>query len=555
MANIEVTVPDLGVDEAVEVIEICVEVGQTIEKEEPVAVLESDKATMEIPSSEGGKVSEILISVGDKVSQGDKLLLLESEAGTKGGGSNASSETETKSKTESRAEDETSETEAQETSTASEEGDKEVDVFVPDIGGAEQVEVIEISVSEGDEIETEQTVLVLESDKATMEIPSPNAGKIKQIKVKVGDQVAEGDLIAIMTARGSSAEDSSSPKDKDKDREATISETASTPLSGGDDPIRAAKRSEVDAIDRSAHSGHAHAGPAVRKLARELGLDLSLVEGSGRKGRVLKDDVKAYVKNRLSGDGLSAGNSVATLQQVPLPDFSVFGDTNVEAMDKLQKMTALNMQRSWSTVPHVTQFDEADITDLESFRKSKKAEAEKLGVKLTPLPFILKACAHALEKYPQFNVSLDMAAQTLIQKKYIHIGIAVDTPAGLVVPVLRDVDKKTVWQLAEECQVLAAKARDRKLKPADMQGGCFTISSLGSIGGTAFTPIVNAPEVAILGVSRAEYQPKYNGSEFEPRLMLPLSLSYDHRAVNGVDGAKFTSHLASVLADIRELLF
>lgn len=554
MANVEVTVPDLGVEDAVEVIEICVELGQTIAQEDPVAVLESDKATMEIPSDGEGKVTEILISVGDKVAQGDKLLILQSSSSAsddqkedeESADQNAGQGQE---ESEASPPHESPEAKAAEKSADLKSQSEQLDVVVPDIGGAEQVEVIEVSVSEGDEVEQEQTLLVLESDKATMEIPSPAAGKISALKVKEGDKVAEGDLIALMMR--SVSEEQAPSKESASSTPKTKESRAETPVSPSQRNESSISRQEPEG--QAVSNDRAHAGPAVRKLARELGLDLTLVEGSGRKGRVLKEDVKAYVKSRLSGQ--APGTSNVPVQHIPLPDFSAFGDVNVVAMDKMQKVTALNMQNSWASVPHVTQFDEADITDLEAFRKSKKNEAEKLGLKLTPLPFILKACAHALEKYPQFNVSIDMQAQTLIEKKYIHIGFAVDTPAGLVVPVIRDVNLKSVWQLAEECLALAAKARDRKLKPADMQGGCFTVSSLGSVGGTAFTPIVNAPEVAILGVSKADYQAKYNGSEFEPRLMLPLSLSYDHRAVNGVDGARFTAHIATVLADLRELLF
>ncbi|GAA3960368.1 2-oxo acid dehydrogenase subunit E2 [Allohahella marinimesophila] len=462
-------------------------------------------------------------------------------------------------------------------------------IRVPDLGGAAEVEIIEISVKAGDTIEAEDSILVLESDKATMELPSPMAGKIVELTVSVGDKVSEGDVIGSMEAGGAGQADDGEAKDgqskgeEDSSREAAArSEAEPGTKSGAQSGSGVEPKAEAEPkpgskaethtapvsaesnarhtpaaatpADQEAGSAQVHAGPAVRKLARELGVELHRVIGSGPKNRITKDDLQGYIKQQLQNAQGGAATGGGALPAVKLPDFSQFGDVERSAMSRLQNLTAESMQRSWLNVPHVTQFDEADITDLEDFRKSQKAVGEAKGLKLTPLPFILKACAYALKAQPAFNVSLDMDRREVVQKHYIHIGLAVDTPAGLVVPVIRDVDRKGIWELAREAQELAAKARDKQLKPAEMQGGCFTITSLGGIGGTAFTPIVNTPEVAILGVSRAAMKPVWDGKAFQPRLMLPLSLSYDHRAVNGADAAKFTTLLSRLLGDLREFM-
>ncbi|MAM86404.1 MAG: dihydrolipoamide acetyltransferase [unclassified Hahellaceae] len=470
-------------------------------------------------------------------------------------------------------------------------------IRVPDLGGAAEVEIIEISVKAGDMIDAEDAILVLESDKATMELPSPRAGKIVELTVSVGDKVSEGDVIGSMEAGDAdqadeAADDGEAKNGKSQGEDATASgsgeaaaksEAQPSAESGAQSSPSTESKAEAESkpggkaeahaapvntesnarhapaaaasADQEAGSAQVHAGPAVRKLARELGVELNRVKGSGPKNRITKDDLQGYIKQQLqAAQGGAASGGGGALPAVKLPDFSQFGEVERSAMSRLQNLTAESMQRSWLNVPHVTQFDEADITDLEDFRKAQKAAGEAKGLKLTPLPFILKACAYALKAQPAFNVSLDMDRREVVQKRYVHIGLAVDTPAGLVVPVIRDVDRKGIWELAREAQELAAKARDKQLKPAEMQGGCFTITSLGGIGGTAFTPIVNTPEVAILGVSRAAMKPVWDGKAFLPRLMLPLSLSYDHRAVNGADAAKFTSLLSRLLGDLRELM-
>jgi pyruvate dehydrogenase E2 component (dihydrolipoamide acetyltransferase) len=450
-------------------------------------------------------------------------------------------------------------------------------VTVPDIGGAEGAEVIELLVAVGDEVALDQSLIVLESDKASMEIPSTLAGTVVELLVAEGDQLAEGAPIVKIEVSGeakgdtaekalveneASASDTGSAEGEpegasDKDEapapaskpdtdEAPQPKVAQKPEVAEEPAASSAGSEEADA------SAPVYAGPAVRKLARELGVQLGLVEGSGPQGRILKEDLQQFVKKTLSAPAGGASGGGA-LPAVPDVDFAKFGDVEVTQRSKLDKLTAANMHRSWLNVPHVTQFDDADITDLESFRATLKREAEKRETKLSPLPFVLKACAVALRDNPKINASLGQGGENLIYKQYIHIGMAVDTPAGLVVPVIRDVDRKTIWDLAGEIAELAAKARDRKLSPAEMQGGCFTVSSLGNIGGNGFTPIVNTPEVAILGVSKAAIKPVWDGVGFAPRTLLPLALSYDHRVVNGGDGGRFLTQLVSLLSDIRQL--
>ncbi|WP_018404117.1 dihydrolipoyllysine-residue acetyltransferase [Marinobacter gelidimuriae] len=447
----------------------------------------------------------------------------------------------------------------------------EQEIRVPDLGGADEVEVIEILVSAGDSVAEEDPILTVETDKASVELPSPSAGKIVKIIVKVGDKIKEGDVVGMLSSDGASSDGASDdasddasdnnsapepePKAKD-DAPAKSDDSARKPAAASDNKAKPADTGSVT-YEAPAAGSKVHAGPAVRKLARELGADLARVKGSGPKSRIIKDDVHGYVKDQLQQAQQGAvvpGTGSSGIPGVKLPDFSQFGEVEREGMSRMMSVTALNMHRSWLNVPHVTQFEDADISDMEDFRKSLKPLGEKKGVKMTPLPFMLKACAAALAELPQFNVALDMDRKEVVHKKYIHIGIAVDTPYGLMVPVIRNVDQKGLWELAAESAELAQKARDKKLKPAEMQGACFTITSLGGIGGTAFTPIVNTPEVAILGVSKAAMKPVWDGKAFQPRLMLPLSLSYDHRAVNGADAARFTSALARLMGDIRTLL-
>ncbi|MEN9502781.1 MAG: hypothetical protein RI964_2066 [Pseudomonadota bacterium] len=420
------------------------------------------------------------------------------------------------------------------------------EIFVPDIGSFKNVEVIEVLVKVGDSIQVEDSLITIESDKATMEIPSSAAGVIKELKIKVGDRVSEGSLILLLEANEETP--AVSPPSQ-----------PSQPLPPVQPSVPAVSPTAVVEVEANQMDfSKVYATPSVRKFARELGADLNKVKGSGRKGRVTQEDVKAYIKEVMSLGGV-AGKAIMTgnaFGVAPMPDidFSQWGSIESLPLSRINKLTGEFLHRNWVHIPHVTQFDQADITDLEAFRKQLNDENAKAGVKITPLVFIMKAVVAGLKTYPRFNSSLDTKGENLIRKHYYHIGVAVDTPDGLVVPVIRDVDKKSIMDLSLELKELSAKARDKKLKPADMQGGCFSISSLGGIGGTKFTPIVNAPEVAILGVSKSDMQPVWNGKEFAPRLMLPLSLSYDHRVIDGADGARFTTYLAKMLGDIRRLL-
>ena len=424
------------------------------------------------------------------------------------------------------------------------------EVLVPDIGDFKDIEVIEVLVKPGDAIEKEQSLITLESDKATMEIPSPAAGVVKEVKVKVGDKVSEGSPVLVIESDGGAPVRQAKPAP-------AAPKPESAPLAAAPAP----RLSPVPPEPREAASARPHASPSVRKFARELGVDLTKVRGSGPKARVLHEDVQAFVKGVMAQGAAVApapaargGGMPFNLPAWPEVDFAKFGPVETKPLSRIQKLSGGNLHRNWVSIPHVTQFDEADITDLESFRKSNTAVTEKQGFKLTMLAFLIKACVTALRQYPQFNASLDPKAENLILKKYYHIGVAVDTPDGLVVPVVRDADRKGVFDLARELSETSKLARDKKLKPGDMQGGTFSISSLGGIGGTAFTPIINAPEVAILGVSRSVMRPGGDGKAFAPRVMLPLSLSYDHRVIDGAAAARFTSYLASVLSDIRRSL-
>ncbi|MDP6968884.1 MAG: dihydrolipoyllysine-residue acetyltransferase [Gammaproteobacteria bacterium] len=537
MANINVTIPDLGGASDVEIIELCVAVGDTVAQGDSLVVLETDKASMEIPSPSSGVVSALHMSEGAICNVGDLLADLQGEA------TEAPSEATDAEEAPAVAEPEPAAEQAAATSAGS---SAEVEILVPDLGGANDVEVIEIAVAEGDEIAAGDTLVVVETDKASMEIPATTGGTLISLKLSEGNKVNQGDLMAVVqTTVVETAASTAAP--------APVKEAPPAPTAEVQQETAPTKPAQTATVVVTP-DGNIHAGPAVRMLARELGVDLNQVTASGPKDRILKEDIQTFVKHRLSTPVAPVGAGSAVIDKPPAIDFSQFGEVEKVKMSKIHRLTAQNMTRSWLNVPHVTQFDHADITDLEAFRKGLKAEAEQRGTKVTPLPFMLKACAMALREFPQFNVSLDNDGEHLIQKSYVNIGVAVDTPAGLVVPVLRDVDQKSIWELSAEVIAMGAKAKDKKLMPADMQGGCFTISSLGSIGGTSFTPIVNTPEVAILGVSKADIQPRWNGTEFEPRLMMPLSLSYDHRAINGADAARFTSYLAKVLGDIRHLV-
>ncbi len=429
------------------------------------------------------------------------------------------------------------------------------EIVVPDIGDFDSVEVIELLVTEGDMVQIEDSLITVESDKASMEIPSSESGKIVKIKVSIGDDISEGSVIVMMDVDDKPATKEGKPAPAKKEKPETSHEqmapAKSTPAKSSPGKLPSNKPSPTANIDEVRFS-KAYASPSVRRFARELGVDLGNVDGSSRKGRINKDDVKGFIKKAMS----TSGGSGASLGLKPAPeiDFSQWGDTETEALSKINKLTGQHVHRSWVTIPHVTQFDEADITEMEAFRKQMGKEMEKEGIKITPLAFIVWAVVASLKAFPRFNSSLDITGETLILKKYFNIGVAVDTPNGLVVPVIQEADQKSLVEISQEIRDLATKARDKKLKPSDMQGGCFTISSLGGIGGTKFTPIVNTPEVAILGVSRSKMEPQWNGTEFEPRLMLPLSLSYDHRVIDGADGARFTTHLSKMLSDIRRMM-
>ncbi len=531
-ATQEVTVPDIGDDE-VEVTEIMVAVGDTVEEEQSLLSVEGDKASMEVPAPIAGTVKEIKIATGDKVKTGSLIFVFE----TASSGSEAPA-----------AESAPAEAAPAESST------KEVNV--PDIGG-DEVEVTEVMVAVGDKVEEDQSILNVEGDKASMEVPAPFAGTVKEIKVAAGDKVSTGSLIFVFEVAGS-APAAAAPAPAKAEAAPAPAPAAKAPAA--EKPASAPASNEGFADNKA----YAHASPVVRRLAREFGINLANVKGTGRKNRVVKEDVQNYVKDlvkKVESGQLSAGKGNAgggELGLIPWPkvDFAKFGEIEEKKLSRIQKLSGANLHRNWVQIPHVTQFDEADITSLEAFRKEQNALAEKkkLGVKITPLVFVMKAAAKALAEFPTFNSSLSEDGESLILKKYINIGVAVDTPNGLVVPVFKDVDKKGIIELSRELMDISKKAREGKLTSSDMQGGCFTISSLGGIGGTAFTPIVNAPEVAILGVSKSEMKPKWNGKEFEPKLMVPLSMSYDHRVIDGALAARFTVTLASYMSDIRQLV-
>ncbi|MDI5935591.1 pyruvate dehydrogenase complex dihydrolipoyllysine-residue acetyltransferase [Halomonas kalidii] len=543
--TVEIKVPDLGGSSDVEIIEVAVAEGDEVAEEDTLITLESDKASMDVPSPHAGKLVSLTVKEGDTVSEGDVIGTME-VAGE--GGDDAAAPAEPARATEPEAE----EAPAEEEGVAGGEPERK-EIRIPDLSGSSDVPVIEIAATVGDEVDEEDPLITLESDKASMDVPSPYKGKLVELTVKEGDTVSEGDLIGYIEVAGSKPAPKAAAKKAEQKAEAPKADKPAPTPAGTPSP-------EAQMAAHKPRDGKlVHAGPAVRMLARELGVDLGLVRPSGPKERVLKEDVHAYVKQVIAGKAQTPAAAPAAaggsgIPPIPDQDFSQFGEVEEKPMGRLMKMGATNLHRSWVNLPHVTQFDEADITELEAFRKSMKAEAEAQGAKLTPLPFLIKACAFALRQYPQFNVSLKSDGETVVHKKYVHIGIAVDTPDGLMVPVIRDADRKSLIELAKESVELAKKAQSKKLKREEMTGGCFTISSLGSIGGTAFTPIVNAPEVAILGISKAQMKPVWDGRAFEPRLMMPLCLSYDHRAVNGADAARFTALLGQLLTDIRRLL-
>ena len=525
--SIEIHVPDIGSDE-VDVTEILVSVGDKVEAEQSLITVEGDKASMEVPSPQAGVVKEIKVAVGDKVSTGSFIMVFEAEAAAAAPAPAAQA--------------------AAPAAPAAAAASALKEVHVPDIGG-DEVDVTEIMVSVGDTVTEEQSLITVEGDKASMEVPSPMAGKVKEIKVAVGDKVKTGSLIMVFEVAGAAPAPAAQP--------AAAAPAAAAPASA---PAAKAAPAAAPAAgnDFVENDAYVHASPVIRRLAREFGVNLAKVKGTGRKGRILREDVQAYVKDavkRAEAAPAAAGGGLPGMLPWPKVDFSKFGEVEEVELSRIQKLSGANLSRNWVMIPHVTLMDEADITDVEEFRKQQNKEAEKkqLGVKITPLVFVMKAAAKALVDMPRFNSSITEDAQRLILKKYVNIGIAVDTPNGLVVPVIKDVNKKGILELSYELAEISKKARNGKLTSSDMQGGCFTISSLGGIGTTGFAPIVNAPEVAIMGLSRSSMKPVWDGKQFVPRLILPMSLSFDHRVIDGADGARFITLINQYMSDLRRL--
>jgi pyruvate dehydrogenase E2 component (dihydrolipoamide acetyltransferase) len=566
----EIRIPDIGDFDSVEVVEVLVAAGDEVSEDDPLIVIESDKASMEVPAGRSGIIDEVRVAVGDEVSEGDVIATVRDAADASASGTREPDDAEGADATpDAEDADSTPDAGAQEVQSdrapeardsdagddgASRSSSATVEVRVPDIGDAKDVVVIEVAVEPGDSVGPEDLLVVVESDKASMEIPAGQAGTVTAVHVQEGSEVEEGTLLATLEVAGEAPAARRSDADAGGEQTAPSKPDAST---SAPPPVRApapAKGpSESSAAESPADSAgsRVYAGPAVRRLARELGVSLTAVSGTGNRGRILKDDVKAYVKKTFTEGGAAARG--AGIPTVPAVDFAKFGPVEVVPMSRIRVAGAANLHRSWLNLPHVTQHEEADVTELEAFRASLKAEAERRGTKVTPLPFIVKACCHALKTFPTFNASLDPDVKNFILKDYFHIGFAVDTDDGLVVPVIRDADRLGIWELSEAILSLSEKAREKKLGMNDLQGGTFSISSLGNIGGTGFTPIINAPEVAILGVSRLVTKPVWNGSEFRPRQMLPLSLSYDHRAINGAEAGRFMTLIAELLSDIRRL--
>ncbi|AJK47124.1 pyruvate dehydrogenase E2 component PdhB [Burkholderia plantarii] len=540
---IEVKVPDIGDYKDIPVIEVLVKAGDTVEAEQSLVTLESDKATMDVPSPSAGTVKEVKVKAGDTVSEGTLIVVFEGSGEAKAEAPKAEAP---------KAEAAPAKAEAPKAD-APAAGGGTVDVKVPDIGDYKDIPVIEIGVKVGDKVEKEQSLVTLESDKATMDVPSPAAGTVKEIKVKVGDTVSEGALIVVLES-GDAAPAAAAPK-----AEAPKAEAPKAAPAQAEQKAAPAAQASAPAPAPAASGRASHASPSVRKFARELGVDVGRVAGSGPKGRITKEDVTAFVKGVMTGQtaapaGAAAPAGGGELNLLPWPkiDFTKFGPVEAQPLSRIKKISGANLHRNWVMIPHVTNNDEADITELEALRVQLNKENEKSGVKFTMLAFVIKAVVAALKKFPTFNASLD--GDNLILKQYFHIGFAADTPNGLVVPVIRDADKKGLVDIAKEMADLSKAARDGKLKPDQMQGGCFSISSLGGIGGTHFTPIVNAPEVAILGLSRSAMKPVWDGKQFVPRLTLPMSLSYDHRVIDGAAAARFNAYLASILGDFRRVI-
>ncbi len=572
----DVLVPNLGDIDEVEVTELCVSVGDLVGENDPIIVIESDKASMEVPAGVAGVLQSFAVNLGDMLSEGSLIANISVDAEEPAAESVARDRSAVESQAEALAPDagapkavgdaavpqsplqNESQNESQNQNLK-----KNLDVLVPDLGDIDEVEVIEVGIAVGDSVSAGDLLLVLESDKASMEIPAEVGGEIVKLAVAVGDQVSAGSLIAVISTADAGSVSFASENaqglksgetDKREHTEEPKENVRQESVSGSKDNSIAAPAQTAAAVSSALADKNIYAGPAVRRLARELGVDLAPIKGTGNRGRLTKDDVKVYVKTQLKQE--AAGNSVGAaggIPAVPDIDFSRFGEIEAVALSRIQKQVAVNMHRSWLNVPHVTQHGKADITELEIFRKGLKPEAVARNLSLTPLAFLVKACCHALEAYPKFNSSLHSDGGQIILKKYMHIGIAVDTPGGLVVPVIRDANKMGIWQLCEAIGSFAEKARNKKLAMDDLSGGTFTISSLGAIGGTGFTPIVNTPEVAILGVANSAMEPVWDGAEFSPKLMLPLSLSYDHRVINGVDGGRFMLLLSQILGDIRRL--
>jgi pyruvate dehydrogenase E2 component (dihydrolipoamide acetyltransferase) len=542
--GIEIKVPDIGDFKDVEIIEVLVRPGDTVAKEQSLITVESDKASMEIPSSAAGVVKEMRVGLGDKVSEGSVILVLEpTAAAVKPAPAPAAAPAPVAAPPVPAP------------TAAAAAG--EIEVKVPDIGDFKDVEVIEVLVKPGDAIAKEQSLITVESDKASMEIPSPAAGTVKQMRVKLGDKVSEGSVILTLASAGAVA---AAPARPAAPAPAPVAMPA--PLAASSPPSTAFAVEMVGRPQPAAEEtgSKAHASPSVRKFARELGVDLAQVRGTGPKGRITHDDVRGFVKAAISGAVAKAAPAAPAagigLGMLPWPqvDFAKFGPIERVEMSRIKKLSGPNLHRNWVMIPHVTNHEDADITELEALRVQLNKEYERSGVKITMLAFLIKACVAALKKFPDFNSSIDAEGGAIIRKNYWHIGFAADTPNGLVVPVIKDADKKGLVEIAQEMGALSARAREGKLSPADMQGGTFSISSLGGIGGTYFTPIINAPEVAILGVCRSSLRPMWDGKSFAPRLILPLSLSWDHRVVDGAGAARFNAYLASVLGDFRRVL-
>jgi len=551
MSNlIELKVPDIGGHSNVDIIEVFITAGQTVAVDDSLITLETDKATMEVPAEAAGVIKEVKVAVGGKISEGDVIAILEVGASAAAPAPAAAAAAAVAAAPVAAAP-----AAAPVAAPAAPAASGRIDIVVPDIGGHNGVDVIEVSVKVGDVISVDDSLITLETDKATMEVPATAAGKVVEVKVAVGSKVSQGDLIVVVEGAVAAAAPVAAPAAAPAPAVATPAPAPVAAAPAAAAPVAAS--ASLPAINEASFS-KAHAGPSVRRLARELGVDLGRVKGTGRKGRIIDADVKAFVKsvlqNPVAAAPAAAAGSGVGLDLLPWPkvDFAKFGPIETKPLSRIQKISGANLSRNWVMIPHVTFNDECDITELEDFRKTIGKEWEKSGLKISPLAFIIKAAAEALKAFPTFNSSLD--GDNLVLKQYYHIGFAADTPNGLVVPVIKNVDQKGIKQIAKELTDLSLQAREGKLKPTDMQGATFTISSLGGIGGSSFTPIVNAPEVAILGVCKSQIKPVWNGKEFAPRLMCPLSLSFDHRVIDGAAAARFTVHLGKLLSDVRRLI-